>query len=62
MSDTKRFASYGCGGSESDGTLDVDSKTIDELYENYMAHFHIMHPILDSQSLKATIDLFKKRY
>ncbi|KAK0260985.1 hypothetical protein LTR35_017927 [Friedmanniomyces endolithicus] len=64
MSDTKRFASYGCGGSESDGTLDVDSKTIDELYEDYMAHlhnfpsmliYHLMH-----LRLKVNLDFLQK--
>lgn len=61
-SDTKRSEPYGWGGLKPDGTLDIDPNTIDELYSSYMTHIHVMHPFLDKQRLKTTIDVFKKRY
>ncbi|KAK4556162.1 hypothetical protein LTR86_006859 [Recurvomyces mirabilis] len=49
------------GGLKPDNTLDLDQKTISELYESYLKNIHVMHPFLDKQRLKAMFDTFQKR-
>ncbi len=50
------------GGLKPDGTLDLDVSTLNTLYDSYMRHIHIMHPLLDKQKVRKILDTFIKRY
>ena len=60
MSDMRRSEPYTWGGLKPDGTLDLDLSTVDDLFDSYMTHFHIMHPFIDKSRLKSTLEWFKK--
>ena len=60
--DPGRSQPYSAGGLKPDGSLDLDQKTINELYESYMMNMHIMHPFLDKQRVRKLFDTFINRY
>ena len=60
VNEVRRSEAYTWGGLKPDGTLDLDLSTVDDLFESYMKHFHIMHPFIDQSRLKATLERFKK--
>ncbi|TKA83279.1 hypothetical protein B0A55_00792 [Friedmanniomyces simplex] len=63
MSDIRRSEPYNhWGGLKPDGTLDLDSQTVKDLYDSYMKHMHIMHPFLDQQRLRTMFNKFIKRH
>ncbi|KAL9113637.1 MAG: hypothetical protein Q9227_002375 [Pyrenula ochraceoflavens] len=50
------------GGQKEDGHLNLESKVIDQLYDNYLRHIHILHPFLNRRMLNGMISKFKRRY
>jgi hypothetical protein len=49
------------GGAGADGQLELDEGTVNRLVESYLAHIHIMHPILDPAELRAYAKRFLKQ-
>lgn len=52
----------GVGGLKANGDLDLDTNTINSLYDSYMRNIHIMHPFLDKRRVRSMFDNFIKRY
>ncbi|KAK0263881.1 hypothetical protein LTS09_002232 [Friedmanniomyces endolithicus] len=50
------------GGLKPDGTLDLESQTVMELYASYIKHIHVMHPFLDQRRLRIMFNKFIKRH
>ncbi|KAK0850701.1 hypothetical protein LTR91_012315 [Friedmanniomyces endolithicus] len=62
-SDIRRSEPYNhWGGLKPDGTLDLDSQTVRDLYASYMKHIHVMHPFLDQQRLRTMFNKFIIRH
>jgi hypothetical protein len=53
---------YTAGGLKPDGTLDLDQSTINDLWESYVKHMHVMHPFLDKARTRKLINMFISRY
>ncbi|KAF2158413.1 hypothetical protein M409DRAFT_31077 [Zasmidium cellare ATCC 36951] len=60
--DNEARRSTRAGGLGSDGDVDLDAHTINELYDSYMRHIHILHPFLDQRELREMFDSFLRRY
>lgn len=52
----------GVGGLKSNGEIDLDTATLNKLYDSYMRNIHIMHPFLDKRRVRRMFDNFIKRY
>lgn len=60
--ETSRSYPYTAGGLRPDGSLDLDEKTINSLFDSYIKHMHKMHPFLDKQRTRILFDKFIQRY
>jgi len=61
-SDTRRSEYSSQGGLKPNGELDVDVGTMNTLFDSYVKHIHILHPILDKRRLRRMFDKFILRY
>lgn len=61
-SNNGRSDPYNQGGLKSNGQVDLDAKTINQLYDSYIIHIHRMHPFLDKRRLRKMMDIFIHRY
>ncbi|KAK4548940.1 hypothetical protein LTR36_008713 [Oleoguttula mirabilis] len=61
-SEIRRSEPYSWGGLKPDNSLDLDTTMLNDLYDSYIKHIHIMHPFLDKQRLRRMFDMFIKRY
>lgn len=52
----------GVGGLKPNGDIDLDTATINSLYDSYMRNLHIMHPFLDKRCVRRMFDNFIRRY
>jgi len=60
--ETKRSEPFTVGGLASDGRVDLNTHTINRLFESYKRHIHILHPFLDMTTLSRFIEKFAKLY
>ncbi|KAK4981821.1 hypothetical protein LTR66_009681 [Elasticomyces elasticus] len=58
----KRSEPQGPGGYNMDGSLKLDEKTVNQLFDSYMRHMHILHPFLDRGRMRRLMDKFINRH
>ena len=59
---TESKSASGIGGLNSDNTLKLDRKTVEQLLDSYLRNLHILHPFLDERELSSKVEHFVTRY